>query len=85
MSDFEASHGGAGVGFAKPLYGLKPYQGFESLPLRHIVDISKNVGLGKIDGSRWHFEALGAHAILRHREASTGLDSAEAFTPAGVT
>jgi hypothetical protein len=34
MSNFEANHGAVVIGFAKPLYGLKPYQGFESLPLR---------------------------------------------------
>jgi hypothetical protein len=27
------------IWFAKPLYGLKPYQGFESLPLRHALRI----------------------------------------------
>jgi len=37
MLDFEASQSEIVPGFAKPLYGLKPYQGFESLPLRHII------------------------------------------------
>ncbi len=37
MLDFEASLSEIVPGFAKPLYGLKPYQGFESLPLRHII------------------------------------------------
>jgi hypothetical protein len=34
MFDFGASHSSKTARFAKPLYGLKPYQGFESLPLR---------------------------------------------------
>jgi hypothetical protein len=37
MFDFGANHSGEAARFAKPLYGLKPYQGFESLPLRHCV------------------------------------------------
>ena len=37
MFDFGANQSGETARFAKPLYGLKPYQGFESLPLRQII------------------------------------------------
>ena len=38
MFDLGASHSGKAARFAKPLYGLKPYQGFESFLSAKTID-----------------------------------------------